>query len=231
MRVRIGRNGELALTHEPPDFRPRPPLTVEQADPAVPEVVRREHRDTGRLAGPRDPQAEPLLRHAGEERRFGIAVLPRRQSGLDGVGENVGKSPDPRLLAKANLSEYIPIGTKYPGNRVILLIIRKVASKPRERDSEQPVDGDARDAREDCNLNHRYRLGTPASLAGTCPLAGIKLDADAVVPALLNECLDKLPEMLLVPQGEHRFIRNDLQRNVRRARPHGRRDSTPVSVS
>jgi hypothetical protein len=45
---------ELALADELADLRPRPSLLMEQADPPMPEVVRRERQDASGSAGAGD---------------------------------------------------------------------------------------------------------------------------------------------------------------------------------
>jgi hypothetical protein len=76
----------------------------------MPEVVRRERRDTGRLAGPDDRHAKPGVGDAGEQRRVEVAILPRRQGRLDRVGEG---RPADLLLALVHAFSVVS-GTNRP---------------------------------------------------------------------------------------------------------------------
>ena len=60
VRVRVGGDGEVALTDVLPDPGPRRAAEVPERDPAVAEIVRRERRYTGRGAGAGDRRPEPV---------------------------------------------------------------------------------------------------------------------------------------------------------------------------
>jgi hypothetical protein len=60
-----------------PIRRPRLPLTMQEADPAVTERMRREQRHPGITARTPDRRTEPISGHT-EERRSRIAVLTGR---------------------------------------------------------------------------------------------------------------------------------------------------------
>jgi hypothetical protein len=53
----------------------RPPLPVEEADPPVAQVVRREGRNPGGLAGADNRRAQRVGAGAGEQRRVGVAEM------------------------------------------------------------------------------------------------------------------------------------------------------------
>ena len=59
-------DGELALTNEAADLSPTPSLPVDDADPPVPQVVRREHRHAGPSAGARNRSPQAVGAHLSE---------------------------------------------------------------------------------------------------------------------------------------------------------------------
>ena len=71
-------NQELPLSNQAANLRPGDALRVQEADSAVPQPVRAEHRHRGDLAGARDRGAEAIAGRAGKELRLRVAVLTRR---------------------------------------------------------------------------------------------------------------------------------------------------------
>ena len=88
--VRVGVRGdrEIALPDLLADASPRHSAQVEEADAAVPEVVRREPRDAGGPTRLRDRRPQRVGTRPGEEPRIGIAVLARPELQLNRVSED-----------------------------------------------------------------------------------------------------------------------------------------------
>jgi hypothetical protein len=78
VRVDVGRRGKIPLTDAGTDLGPGSALVMEQTDPPVPQVVRRERRYRSVPAGPCNRHAEAIGRTDREERRFEVAILACR---------------------------------------------------------------------------------------------------------------------------------------------------------
>lgn len=108
VRVRVRRGGDVALSDLRADLRPAFALVVEQADPAMPEVVWREHRDARIAAGSPDCDPERVRRSEGDERGGGIAVFPRWEPLDDGRVQVIGKSNPARTPCLRDLGANEP---------------------------------------------------------------------------------------------------------------------------
>jgi hypothetical protein len=72
------------------------PLTMEEADATVAQVVRLEDGDAGRTASASDRRPQAVGAGSGEEGRLRVAVLARREGRLDRIREHVRSSSPPR---------------------------------------------------------------------------------------------------------------------------------------
>jgi hypothetical protein len=79
VRVRVGRDGEVALADELADQRPGHVAEMEQRDAAVSEVVRRPERDRGRPACLRDRGPERVGTGVREQPSVRVAVFRARR--------------------------------------------------------------------------------------------------------------------------------------------------------
>ena len=95
MRVRVGGDREFPLPDESADLGPGAPLAVQQADPPVPQIVRREDWDSGRFAGATDRGAQPIRRAVREWGGLEVAILPWRKARLKRIGKHV-RQVDPQ---------------------------------------------------------------------------------------------------------------------------------------
>ena len=108
VRVRVGRSGEVALPDAGTDLGPAHALLVEQADPAVAEIVRAEHwhAAVSACAANRHPQA--VSRTDRKERRLEVAVLTGWRSRHQRLEEVIWQLDPPRPPRLRNLGAHHP---------------------------------------------------------------------------------------------------------------------------
>ena len=70
---------KVGVSDELPDPSPGEPLSVEERDAAVTEIVRRERCDSSRATGARDRGPEALLREAAEDDALRDAIVSRAE--------------------------------------------------------------------------------------------------------------------------------------------------------
>jgi hypothetical protein len=94
VRVDIGCRREVPLPHLGSDLGPTHALMVEQADPAMSEIVGAEHRHRRVPAGAGDRHAQTVGRPNRDQRRVGVTILAGGET-IDDDGEQVGGQLDP----------------------------------------------------------------------------------------------------------------------------------------